>query len=150
MPLPHPSVFAAIFVIAFLSIPVIAYWKQMNFGQRTYAIVATCLLSVSMVLMPFQNPDSGKVHWGVAWDPPRYVDRELRKIITPELVDKVKGQVDVSPDLIKNSTTREMPEWGDSEGRSLAIFIVMVIGWFFVPDWIDRLSFGAGRRNAVN
>ena len=135
----HPSIYAVIFAALLLAVPTIAFWRILDVGQRAYAIGFLLLVCFSFVFEPFQNPVDQRIHWSWAWSPPTYVDEQMAEIVTPELVEKIKAQTDVpvSPDFIRDSTTKNMNTLLDRRSRTLVILILGGIGWFILPSRIN-------------
>lgn len=143
------SILAVVFVAVLLAIPIIAFWRQMELGQRVYSIGFTLLTSLFVVIVPFRNPVTQQIHWSFAWSPPRYVDESLETIITPKLVDEIKRSgINVAPDFIENSTTKPMRQLFGRRRHLFAVVAAGAAGWFFVPMIIDRVAFGWFRPNA--
>ncbi len=60
----HSALLAATIVIFIGAIPMVAYWRQMEFGQRVYACCLFLLIQCYFLFVPYRNPVDNNVHWG--------------------------------------------------------------------------------------
>ena len=121
-------------------------FRQLEVGQLIYVGVALSLLLAAVLCMPFTNPLTDEVHWSLVWAPPRYQLEQMDKILTQETIAKVKENITVSDDFRKNSTTAEMrPQISLYRKIVLITLAIIVVGWFFVPAWINRRFHHAAR-----
>ena len=140
-----PSVFVVGVVACGLLIFLAFNWPELGLGQRVYALFGVGVISLAYVIAPFEHPENKTTHWSFAWAPPTYVDEEMNKIMTPELMEEIEktGAV-VSDDFIENTTTRPMSRRYRYYRRVpflvICCVVMLGIGWPYVPAMIENLA----------
>lgn len=117
-------------------------WRRLELGQLIYLGFVVAVSLGAFLWMPYRNPLTEELHWSPAWSPPRYKLEHMEEILTTETMAQLSEIAPPTDGFRENSTTAEMrPQIALHRLMLLATLTIAVIGWFFVPGWIEQLVY---------